>query len=76
MHVSQIILLGPWNLHSVVCQLYLNKTEKKKKKKDFVIVFFFLFVWLGHAPRRVGSYFSKQGLNLRRPALEAQSLNH
>ena len=29
MHVSQIIMLYDSNLHSVVCQLYFNKTEEK-----------------------------------------------
>ena len=29
MYVSQIIILYPLNLYSVVCQLYLNKTGRK-----------------------------------------------
>ena len=32
MYVSWIILLYPLNLHSIVCQLYLHKTERKKKE--------------------------------------------
>ena len=30
-YVSQIIMLYTLNLHSVVCQLQLNKTGRKKK---------------------------------------------
>ena len=30
MYVSQIIMLATFNLHSAVCQLYLNKTGRKK----------------------------------------------
>lgn len=29
MHVSQIIMPYNFNLHSVLCQLYFNKTEEK-----------------------------------------------
>ena len=32
MYVSQIIMLHTLNLHSAVCQLYLNKIERKKKE--------------------------------------------
>ena len=32
MHESQIIMLYTWNLYSVVCQLYLNKTGRKKSQ--------------------------------------------
>ena len=33
MYVSQIVILYTLNLHSAVCQLYLNKTGRKKKKE-------------------------------------------
>ena len=33
MYVSQVIMLYTWNLHSALCQLYLNKAGRKKKKK-------------------------------------------
>ena len=29
-YVSQVIMLHTLNLHSAICQLYLNKTERKK----------------------------------------------
>ena len=32
MYVSQIIVLYTLNLHSVVCQLYLNKIGEKERK--------------------------------------------
>ena len=32
-YVSQIIMLCTLNLHSAICQLYLNTTGRKKKKK-------------------------------------------
>ena len=32
MQVSQIIMLYTLNLHSAICQLYLNKTRRKKRR--------------------------------------------
>ena len=31
MYVSQVIILNILNLHSAVCELYLNKTGRKKR---------------------------------------------
>ena len=36
MYISQIIMLYTLNLHSAVCQLYLNKTERKKLNSQIV----------------------------------------
>jgi len=39
MYVNQIIMLYTLNLYSVVCQLYLNKTERKKYKMQILAPF-------------------------------------
>ena len=35
LYVTHIIMLYTLNLHSAVCQLYLNKTTKKRKCDEF-----------------------------------------
>lgn len=40
MYVSQIIILYTLNLHSAICQLYLNETGKPKVKKNYKLVYF------------------------------------
>ena len=34
MYVSETIIVYSLNLHSDICQLFLNKTGKKEKKKE------------------------------------------
>ena len=50
MYVSQVIMLYTLNLHSAVCQLYLNKTGRKKKTLILLLALPFIILGKKYKP--------------------------
>lgn len=45
MYLNQMVMLFTLNLHSVVCQLYFNKTGRKKMKNKIGVKKMFEKLW-------------------------------